>query len=129
MPQQQSRYAVATQPMLVDGWQLQALTPPSRLFGANGMRIGPDGRIYVAQVSGSQISAVDVDTGEIEVISPMGGAIIAPDDLVFDAQGNLFVTEISEGRVSIREPNGNSHVLIGEMPVANPWTCPALVDG
>ena len=122
MPQQQSRYAVATQPMLVDGWQLQALTRPSRLFGANGMRIGPDGRIYVAQVSGSQISAVDVDTGEIEVISPMGGAIIAPDDLVFDAQGNLFVTEISEGRVSIREPNGNSHVLIGEMPVANPIT-------
>ena len=26
---------------------------PSRLFGANGLRTGPDGRVYIAQVTGS----------------------------------------------------------------------------
>jgi len=101
---------------------LQRLTPPSRLFGANGLRTGPDGRIYVAQVSGSQISAINVETGAIEAVSPMGSDIVAPDDLVFDPEGNLYATEITEGRVSVRSPNGTTRVLYGDMPVANPIT-------
>jgi sugar lactone lactonase YvrE len=101
---------------------LKRLTQPSRLFGANGLRTGPDGRIYVAQVSGSQVSAIDVDTGVIDVISPKGGDIVAPDDLVFDPEGNLYATEITEGRVSVRAPNGTTRVLYGDMPAANPIT-------
>ena len=81
---QSGRYKAAGPASLAEGWTLERLTPPSRLFGANGLRTGADGRIYVAQVSGSQISAIDVETGEIETISPMGGDIVAPDDLVFD---------------------------------------------
>jgi sugar lactone lactonase YvrE len=92
------------------------------LFGANGLRTGPDGRIYVAQVSGSQITAIDVGTGAIEAISPKGGDIVAPDDLVFDPEGNLYATEITEGRVSVRAPNGTTRVVCGDMPVANPIT-------
>lgn len=122
MSQQHSRYAIATPPALAEGWTLQRLTPPSRLYGANGLRTGADGRIYVAQVSGSQISAIDVDSGAIETISPMGGAIVAPDDLVFDPAGNLYVTEITEGRVSMMEPNGRVRVLRGDIPCANPIT-------
>lgn len=105
-----------------EGWAVRRLTPPSRLFGANGLRTGPDGRIYVAQVSGSQISAIDIDSGAIEVISPKGGDIVAPDDLAFDAHGNLYATEITEGRVSVRSPNGVTRILYGEMPGANPIT-------
>ena len=116
------RYTAANLPGLDEGWSLERLTRPSRLFGANGLRTGPDGRIYVAQVSGSQISAIDVGTGDIETISPMGGDIVAPDDLVFDAEGNLYATEITEGRVSVRSPNGTTRVLNGDMPVANPIT-------
>jgi sugar lactone lactonase YvrE len=119
---QTNRYAAAQSQRVADGWSLQRLTPPSRLFGANGLRTGPDGRIYVAQVTGSQISAIDVDTGSIETISPMGGDIVAPDDLVFDDAGNLYVTEITEGRVSVRERNGNVRVLYGDLPCANPIT-------
>jgi sugar lactone lactonase YvrE len=122
MSQQSGRYTAASSPGLVEGWTLERVTPPSRLFGANGMRLGPDGRIYVAQVVGSQISAIDVDTGAIEAVSPMGGDIVAPDDLVFDPEGNLYATEITEGRVSVREPNGNTRVILGDMPVANPIT-------
>lgn len=122
MSLQSGRYT-ATRPLtLASGWSLERLTQPSRLFGANGLRTGPDGRIYVAQVSGSQISAIDVETGTITAVSPKGGDIVAPDDLAFDSQGNLYATEITEGRVSVRAPNGATRVLCGDMPVANPIT-------
>ena len=72
MSMQSGRYTAARPLSLAQGWNLKRLTQPSRLFGANGLRTGPDGRIYVAQVSGSQISAIDVQTGAIEAISPNG---------------------------------------------------------
>lgn len=122
MSLQTGRYTAAQPLSVAEGWSLERLTPASRLFGANGLRTGPDGRIYVAQVSGSQISAIDVQTGTIEAISPMGGNIIAPDDIVFDPEGNLYATEITEGRVSVRAPNGTTRVIQGDMPVANPIT-------
>jgi len=122
MSQRTGRYDLSGAANVADGWTLTRITPPSRLFGANGIRTGPDGRIYVAQVSGSQISAVDVDTGAVETISPMGGDIVAPDDLVFDGDGNLYATEITEGRVSVREANGQTRVIYGDMPCANPIT-------
>src|ERR1700730_10377731 len=122
MSLQSGRYTAARPLSLASGWSLKRLTPPSRLFGANGLRTGPDGRIYVAQVSGSQITALDVEPGAIDAISPMGGDIVAPDDLVFDPEGNLYATEITEGRVSVRAPNGATRVVLGDMPCANPIT-------
>ncbi|MFT3929226.1 MAG: SMP-30/gluconolactonase/LRE family protein [Spongiibacteraceae bacterium] len=122
MTQQTSRFKSSIAAKIASGWTLERMTQPSRLFGANGLRKGADGRIYVAQVSGSQVSAIDVNTGDIETISPLGGDIIAPDDLVFDPQGNLYVTEISEGRVGMRDTKGNYRVVNGEMPCANPIT-------
>ncbi len=77
----------------------------------------------MAQVSGSQVSAIDVMFGrDRNLISPMGGDIVAPDDLVFDPQGNLYVTEISEGRVGRRDTKGNYSVVYGDIPCANPIT-------
>jgi sugar lactone lactonase YvrE len=86
------------------------------------LRTGRDGRVYVAQVPGSQVSAIDIDSGAIETISPRGGDVIGPDDLAFDDQGNLYFTEITEGRVSMLAPNGAYRVIQGDMPVANPIT-------
>ncbi|MCK9563592.1 MAG: SMP-30/gluconolactonase/LRE family protein [Bacteroidales bacterium] len=122
MPIQHGRGEFGGAVDLAEGWSLARFTPASRLYGANGLRTGPDGRIYVAQVSGSQISAIDVATGEVETISPMGGAIVAPDDLVFDNDGNLFATEITEGRVSMLSPDGRVRVVYGDLPCANPIT-------
>jgi sugar lactone lactonase YvrE len=92
------------------------------LHGANGLATGADGRLYCAQVPGSQVSAINVDTGAIETISAMGGDIVAPDDLVFDEAGNMYLTEITEGRVCMRTPAGEVKVIQGNMPVANPIT-------
>jgi len=115
----QSRYLAAQLPDVAEGWQLARLTAPSRLFGANGLRTGPDGRIYIAQVTGSQISALDIATGEVETISAKGGDIIAPDDVAFDSRGNLVATEVMDGRVSLRDASGRSRVLRDDVPSAN----------
>ncbi len=116
---QTTRYPARATPAVADGWRLDRLTAASRLFGANGLRTGPDGRIYVAQVTGSQISALDLTTGEVEVVSAKGGDIIAPDDVAFDARGNLFATEVMDGRVSVRETSGRTRVLRDDIPSAN----------
>ena len=109
----------APNPTAAEGWRLDRLTAPSRLFGANGLRTGPDGRIYVAQVTGSQISALDLGTGQVDTVSPKGGDIIAPDDVAFDASSNLYATEVMDGRVSVRDASGRTRVLRDDLPCAN----------
>ena len=123
---QPSRYTPAnshhSQPHLVEvaeSWRLERVTAPSRLFGANGLRTGPDGRVYIAQVTGSQISALDHRTGEVATISPKGADIVAPDDVAFDANGNLYATEVMDGRVSILDTAGRTRVLHDDIPSAN----------
>ncbi len=122
MPAQSGRYRAQLPGTLAAGWSVSRLTQPSRLNGANGIRTGKDGRIYVAQVAGSMISAINPDSGAIETISPIGGAITAPDDLAFDDEGNIYVTEITEGRVAMLAPDGTARIIHGNMPVANPIT-------
>jgi sugar lactone lactonase YvrE len=116
------RYTDTTPARTAEGWSLRRVTPPSRLAGANGIRTGADNRIYVAQVAGSAVSVVDPDTGDASVLSAMGEGIVGPDDLAFDSSGNLYCTEITEGRVVERAPNGSVRVIHGDMPVANPIT-------
>ncbi|MDT5012878.1 MAG: hypothetical protein QOH57_4495, partial [Mycobacterium sp.] len=114
-----NRYPAANTPTVAQGWRLDRVTAPSRLYGANGLRTGPDGRVYVAQVTGSQISALDLATGQVESVSPKGGEIIAPDDVAFDASGNLFATEVMDGRVSMLGTDGRTRVLRDGLPSAN----------
>ena len=116
---QEGRSGAEASPSLAEGWRLERLTPPSRLFGANGLRTGPDGRIYIAQVTGSQISALDIGTGLLETISAKGGDIIAPDDVAFDPRGDLYATEVMDGRVSVRSADGHTRVLRDDVRSAN----------
>jgi sugar lactone lactonase YvrE len=115
----QSRFGASSQPQVTEGWRLNRVTAPSRLFGANGLRTGPDGRMYIAQVTGSQISALDIDTGNLVTISAKGGDIVAPDDVAFDSRGNLVATEVMDGRVSLRDTSGHTRVLRDDVPSAN----------
>lgn len=106
-------------PKAAAGWQVTALSPASGLFGANGMRIGPDGRLYVVQAFGSQISAVNTSTGACETISPVGGPIVAPDDIVFDSHGVMYVTEVMNARVCARTSDGKTRIIADNVPGAN----------
>jgi len=123
---QPSRYASAISAIsgarpveVAEGWRLERVTAPSRLFGANGLRTGPDGRVYIAQVTGSQISALDPHTGQLTTVSPKGADIVAPDDVAFDASGNLYATEVMDGRVSMLDTAGRTRMLRDDVPSAN----------
>lgn len=119
MSLQQGRYSASKPLQTSAGWSVERCTPPSRLFGANGLRDGADGRVYVAQVAGSQISALDLGSGELSTISPIGSDVVAPDDLAFDAHGNMYITEYYDGRVSVRSSDGRTRVLRDDLPGAN----------
>ena len=116
-----SRYSAegSVGPQAAAGWQLTHVSPPSGLFGANGMRVGPDGRLYVVQAFGSQVSAITTTTGACETISPVGGPIVAPDDIAFDSRGVMYVTEVMSARVSARTPDGKTRVIAENVPAAN----------
>jgi sugar lactone lactonase YvrE len=119
MSLQNGRYTAAKPLSVADGWSLERVTKQSRLFGANGLRTGPDGRVYVAQVSGSTISALDLATGELETVTAKGGDIVAPDDVAFGPSGELYATEYYDGRVSVRGKDGRTRVLRDDIPGAN----------
>ena len=98
-------------PQAASGWQLSRRLPASGLYGSNGMQFGPDGRLYVTQAFGSQITAVDITTRALELISPLGGAIVAPDDIAFDSHGNFYATEVMSARVCMRTPAGEVSIV------------------
>jgi sugar lactone lactonase YvrE len=104
---------------VADGFVFEIVAGPSRLAGSNGMTIGPDGRLYVTQVFGSQVTAIDVDSGEHEVFSPLGGGIVGPDDAIFGADGTFYATEPLIGRVSARDPDGTYRIVRDNLPAAN----------
>ena len=89
-------------PRIAAGWQLSTVLAPSALFGANGMKIGADGQLYVAQAFGSQVSALDAERGAARTVIPVGDAVVAPDDLAFDSHGVMYITEVMSERVSAR---------------------------
>ena len=84
-----------------------------------GLRIGSRRSHLRGAGHGSQISAVDVETGRLETISAKGGEIVAPDDLAFDARGDLYVTEVMDARVSVLGVDGRTRVLRDDVPGAN----------
>lgn len=114
-----NRYSANLAPTVATGWQLTHLTPSSGLFGANGMQFGPDGRLYVVQAFGSQVSALDPNSGVCQTVSPVGGPIVAPDDVAFDSRGVMYVTEVMNGRVSACTPDGQVRVIADNVPGAN----------
>src|SRR5260370_405633 len=83
------------------------------------MRVGPAGRLYVAQAFGSQVSAIDIASGAVTTISRIGGPIVGPDDLAFDSRGTLYLTEVMSERVCARSPNGDVRIIADNVPGAN----------
>jgi len=112
------RYPIASARAL-PGWSLSTHLKPSALFGANGMKVGPDGLLYVAQAFGSQVSALDTATGADTTVVPVGSPVLAPDDLAFDTHGVMYMTEVMSGRVAARSPDGTLRVVADNVPGSN----------
>ncbi|MEU8660497.1 SMP-30/gluconolactonase/LRE family protein [Actinoplanes philippinensis] len=103
--------------------RLIAATP---LRGSNGITVGPDGRIWVAEYLPGRISAVDVATGDVEVIVAPDGPLHSPDDLVFDTAGTLYITDVAPGRVWRRSPSGD--LTVAADGIHNPNGIAAIGD-
>ena len=114
-----SRHGLESVPCLADGWQLSHLCGPSPLCGSNGMRFGEQGRLYVAQAYGDQISTLDLQTGKTEVVPTVDREFYSPDDLAFDSLGTMYVTEVFAGRVSARASDGQLRTVTNDLPAVN----------
>ncbi|MET4132913.1 gluconolactonase [Porphyrobacter sp. MBR-155] len=91
--------------------------------GPNGAAIGPDGALYVCNNGGldpakfqsargpgceGRIERVDLATGRFERIQDAcdGIALEAPNDLVFDADGRMWFTDLGKSHDGIRTASG-----------------------
>ncbi|WP_329213889.1 hypothetical protein OG352_02655 [Streptomyces sp. NBC_01485] len=106
-----------------DRFDVRRLNPPNRLWGANGVAFGPDGRLYVAQFLAGQISAVDPASGDVEVVVELDSPVQAPDDLAFGADGSMYITDLTPGRVWRRGPGGDYGLVCDALRAPNGITC------
>lgn len=105
------------------GAQVSRVARPTPLPGSNGIAFGPDGRLFVAQFLAGQISAVDLTSGETEVIVPADGPVQAPDDLAFGADGSMYITDLVPGRVWRRDPGARFTLLTDQVRLPNGVAC------
>jgi sugar lactone lactonase YvrE len=66
---------------------------------------------------------VNVATGDVETVVPLDGPVQAPDDLAFAADGTMYITDLTPGRVWSRTPKGEYALVTDAVQVPNGVTC------
>jgi len=100
----------------------EILVAGAAISGANGLQFGPDGLLYVASVMGSELVALDPETGEVRARLTAADGVVGPDDLDFGPDGALFWTSILTGEVAGFDADGQRVVAAQLAPGVNPIT-------
>ncbi len=96
------------------------LATGAEISGANGMHFSPDGRLFVASVTGSELVVLDPDTGA--VLERLADGIDGPDDVAFNADGDFYWTSILTGEVAGMTADGERIQAASLTPGVNPIT-------
>lgn len=117
-----------TSPSAAPGWSMETVRDPSRLFGANGVRLHADGRLWISELVGEHLSAWDADNDVLTNASPMGSELRGPDDIAFDSEGTVYAAETMNGRITGLRADGTYFVLVDECPAVNGITVDPVTD-
>lgn len=103
-------------------WTRSTVVAPTGLHGANGMQLGPDGKVYIASSFANKVSVYDPATSIVSVPSDCRDDLRGPDDVAFSRNGDMFITEPLAGRVDVRRANGSIDIVSTSLPAANGLT-------
>jgi len=92
------------------------------IAGANGLHFGPDGLLYAVSVIGSEMLALDPDSADIRKRWTDSDGVFGPDDVAFNASGDVYWTSILTGEVAGFTADGERVVAANLGPGVNPIT-------
>ncbi|MFW5966593.1 MAG: hypothetical protein ACOCV2_03695, partial [Persicimonas sp.] len=100
-------------------YQRKTLADGSEFHATNGIRVGPDGNLYVASVLSRSIGVVNPTNGKvIDRIGPERG-VESPDDLAFGPDGSMYWTSFLTGEVGRLTPSGDKETVAQLQPGVN----------
>ena len=101
---------------------VEQIAQGASIAGANGIHFGPDGLLYVASVFGSEILAIDPESGAIKKRLGRAEGVFGPDDIAFAPDGSFFWTTIFTGEVAGFNSAGVRVLAATLTPGVNPIT-------
>ena len=81
---------------------VKTLVKGANINAANGIDVGPDGNLYVASVSGQNITVINKTSGKIieRITGDPGNGVESPDDVVWNPDGTaIYWTDLIIGEV------------------------------
>ena len=107
--------------VLTPNYRVVVLAPDTPIPGVNGATVGADGDLYVAHVSNTSISRINLKTLEHKYFMGPDSGLFIPDDITTDGKGFFYVAGLGpiSGEVYRIDSKGLKTVIATGIPGAN----------